>query len=45
MAQTYISEMKCALGLLDQFGTMQKMFTGSAEIDSLIDGIQAGSFY
>jgi RecA/RadA recombinase len=45
LAQTYISEMKCALDLLDQFGTIQKMSTGSAEIDSLIDGIQAGSFY
>lgn len=37
--------MKCALDLLDQFGTLQKMSTGSAEIDSLIDGIQEGSFY
>jgi RecA/RadA recombinase len=37
--------MKCALDLLDQCGTTQKMSTGSAEIDSLIDGIQAGSFY
>src|SRR5918996_1908398 len=45
MAQTYISEMKCALDLLDQFGTIQKMSTSSAEIDSLNDGIQAGLFY
>jgi hypothetical protein len=45
MSATYISEMKCALDLLDQFGTLQKMSTGSGEIDSLIDGIQAGSFY
>src|SRR5918994_5626698 len=45
MVQTYISEMKCALDLLDQFGTIQKMSTGSAEIDSLIDGIQESSFY
>src|SRR5919106_1963985 len=45
MTQTYISEMKCALDLLDQFGTIQKMSTGSSEIDSLIDGIQAGLFY
>jgi hypothetical protein len=43
--QTYISEMKCALNLLDQYSTLQKMSTGSSEIDSLIDGIQAGSFY
>jgi RecA/RadA recombinase len=45
MFQTYITDMKCALDLLDQCGTTQKMSTGSAEIDSLIDGIQAGSFY
>ena len=37
--------MKCALDLLNQSGTMQKMSTGSAEIDSLIDGIQENSFY
>lgn len=43
--QTYVSEMKCALDLLDQFGTIQKMSSGSAEIDSLIDGIQESSFY
>jgi Rad51 protein len=43
--QTYFTDMKCALDLLDQYGTLQKMSTGSAEIDSLIDGIQEGSFY
>src|SRR5919106_6681530 len=37
--------MKCALDLLDQSGTLQKMSTGLAEIDSLIDGIQESSFY
>ena len=45
MFQTYITDMKCALDLLDQQGTVQKMSTGSAEIDSLIDGIQESSFY
>jgi RecA/RadA recombinase len=43
--QAYFTDMKCALDLLDQFGTLQKMSTGSSEIDSLIDGIQEGSFY
>jgi hypothetical protein len=43
--QTYFSDMKCALDLLDQFGTLNKMSTGSAEIDSLIDSVQEGSFY
>ena len=43
--QTYFTDMKCALDLLDQHGTLQKMSTGSAEIDSLIDGIQENSFY
>jgi hypothetical protein len=43
--QTYLTNMRCALDLLDQFGSLQKMSTGSAEIDSLIDGIQEGSFY
>jgi hypothetical protein len=43
--QTYVSEMKCALDLLDQYGTLQKMSSGSAEIDSLIDGVQESSFY
>jgi Rad51 protein len=45
MFQTYITDLKCALDLLDQQSTLQKMSTGSAEIDSLIDGIQQGSFY
>jgi hypothetical protein len=45
MFQTYITDMKCALDLLDQYGSLQKMSTGSAEIDSLIDGIQENSFY
>lgn len=45
MFQTYVTDMKCALDLLDQYDNLQKMSTGSAEIDSLIDGIQAGSFY
>ena len=43
--QTYFSDMKCALNLLNQSSTLQKMSTGSAEIDSLIDGVQEGSFY
>src|SRR5918995_4787958 len=43
--QTYFADMKCALDLLDQYGTLQKMSTGLAEIDSLIDGIQESSFY
>jgi hypothetical protein len=43
--QTYFTGMKCALDLLDQHGALQKMSTGSAEIDSLIDGIQESSFY
>jgi hypothetical protein len=43
--QTYITDMKCALDLLDQCGTTQKMSTGSAEIDSLTDEVQQGSFY
>lgn len=43
--QVYFTGMKCALDLLDQHGTVQKMSTGSAEIDSLIDGVQEGSFY
>ena len=45
MFQTYLTDMKCALDLLDQCGTTQKMSTGSAEIDSLIDGIQESLFY
>ncbi len=43
--QTYFSEMKCALDLLNNSSHLQKMSTGSAEIDSLIDGVQERSFY
>jgi RecA/RadA recombinase len=43
--QTYFTDMKCALDLLDQCSTLQKMSTGSSEIDSLIDGVQESSFY
>ena len=43
--QSYITDMKCALDLLDRYGTLQKMSSGSAEIDSLIDGVQENSFY
>jgi hypothetical protein len=43
--QTYFTNMQCALSLLDQFSTLKKMSTGSAEVDSLIDGVQEGSFY
>lgn len=39
------SAMKCALDLLNQYDTIQKMSTGSAELDSLIDGMQEGLFY
>jgi hypothetical protein len=42
--QIYFTDMKCALELLDQCGTTQKMSTGSGEIDSLIDGIQESFF-
>jgi RecA/RadA recombinase len=45
MFQTYITDLKCALDLLAQYDSLQKMSTGSAEIDSLIDGIQESSFY
>ena len=45
MLQTYFTGMKCALDLLDRYCALQKMSTGSAEIDSLVDGIQEGSFY
>jgi hypothetical protein len=43
--QTYFSTMKCALDLLDQQNTIQKMSSGCAEIDGLIDGLQEGLFY
>ena len=39
------SAMNCALDLLNQYDTIQKMSTGSAELDSLIDGMQEGLFY
>jgi RecA/RadA recombinase len=45
MFQRYITDLRCALDLLTQYDTLQKMSTGSAEIDSLIDGIQESSFY
>ncbi len=45
MFQTYFTDMRCALDLLDQCGTLKKMSSGSAEIDSLIDSIQESSFY
>ena len=45
MFQRYITDMKCALDLLDQQATLKKMSSGSAELDSLIDGIQESSFY
>ncbi|MPZ08284.1 MAG: hypothetical protein GEU26_18025 [Nitrososphaeraceae archaeon] len=44
MPQAY-SAMKCALDLLNQYDATQKMSTGSAELDSLIDGMQEGLFY
>jgi len=37
--------MKCALDFLNQYETIQKMSTGSAELDSLIDGMQESLFY
>jgi Rad51 len=44
MPQVY-SAMNCALDLLNQYDTIQKMSTGSSELDSLIDGMQEGLFY
>jgi len=44
-SQVYFSAMNCALDLLDRQNTIQKMSTGSAELDSLIDGMQEGLFY
>jgi hypothetical protein len=38
-------EMQSALDLLSQHESIQKMSSGSAEIDWLIDGIQEGLFY
>src|SRR5919106_2615753 len=44
-SQSYLTDMSCALDLLDQYCTIRKMSTGSSEIDALIDGVQEGSFY
>lgn len=44
-SEAYLSAMKCALDLLDQQNTVQKMSSGSAEIDGLVDGLQQGLFY
>ena len=41
----YDFQMQSGLHLLSQHGNVQKMSTGSAELDSLLDGIQEGSFY
>jgi Rad51 protein len=38
-------EMQSGLHLLDRHENVQKMSTGSAELDSLIDGMQEGLFY
>jgi Rad51 len=43
--QAFHFEMQCGLHLLDRHGNVQKMSTGSAELDSLIDGMQEGLFY
>jgi Rad51 len=43
--QTFNFEMQSALHLLNQHGIIQKMSSGSAELDSLIDGMQEGLFY
>jgi hypothetical protein len=43
--QAFHFEMQSAAHLLDQHGNTSKMSTGSAELDSLIDGIQEGLFY
>lgn len=44
-SQVYFSAMKCALDLLEQQNTIQKMSSGCIEIDGLIDGLQEGMFY
>lgn len=44
-SQVYFSAMKCALDLLEQQNTIQKMSSGCTEIDALIDGLQEGQFY
>jgi hypothetical protein len=43
--QAFHFEMQSAAHLLSQHGNTSKMSTGSAELDSLIDGMQEGSFY
>jgi hypothetical protein len=43
--QSYFTDIKCALDLLDQNHAVQKMSTGSAEFDSLIDGVQENLSY
>jgi Rad51 len=43
--RAYDFRMQSGLHLLSQHGNVQKMSTGSAELDSLLDGIQEGSFY
>jgi hypothetical protein len=43
--QAYNFEMQSGLHLLSQHGNIHKMSAGSAELDSLMDGIQEGLFY
>jgi hypothetical protein len=43
--QAFHFEMQSGLHLLGQHGNVHKMSTGSAELDSLIDGMQQGLFY
>jgi hypothetical protein len=43
--QISLFEMQSALDLLSEHASVQKMSTGSAEIDWLIDGIQESLFY
>src|SRR5438067_9071800 len=40
-----IMQMQSALEHFNEFRSALKMTTGSAELDSLIDGIQEGQFY
>jgi hypothetical protein len=44
-SQTCSFEMRSALDLLSQYESIEKMSTGSAEIDWLIDGMQESLFY
>lgn len=44
-SEVYFSAMKCALDLLNQQNTIQKMSSGSTEMDGLVDGLQEGLFY